>query len=125
MAGDMNARTGAQNATTGSEHLVLQELLDHESFRNSSSLAPGTRNSKDTIINDRGAQLIDFGCEWNLTILNGSVLGDILGDWTCYRYNGNSVVDYVMISHELKDTISHLEVQEFSEAAFMQFAHVS
>ena len=115
MAGDMNARTGAQNATTGSEHLVLQELLDHESFRNSSPLAPGTRNSKDTVINDRGAQLIDFGCEWNLTILNGSVLGDILGDWTCYRYNGNSVVDYIMISHKLKDTISHQEVQEFSE----------
>ena len=115
LAGDMNARTAAQNAITGNEHHVLQHLLNNESFRDDSTLAPCNRNSKDDIVNDRGNQLLDFGCEWNLTIVNGSVLGDILGDWTCYRYNGSSVVDYIMVSHEFKDSILHLKILDLSE----------
>ena len=90
---------------------------DFQAFqlKDDNSLTPRTRNSKDSAINERGTQLIDFGCEWNLTILIGSVLGDVLGDWTCYRYNGNSVVDYIMISHELTNSVSHLVIQELSE----------
>ena len=115
IAGDMNARTGAQNSVTGNEHVVLHQLLNNDPSRDDCSLTSCHRNSRDGITNERGNQLLDFGCEWNLTILNGSVLGDILGDWTCYRYNGSSVVDYIMVSHELKDSISHLKILELSE----------
>ena len=115
MIGDMNARTGSKNSITGNEHHVLQQLVNNESFRNDSSLASCSRNSRDEIVNDRGDKLLDFGCEWNLTIINGSILGDVLGEWTCYRYNGNSVVDYIMASHELKESISNLQVMELSE----------
>ena len=94
---------------------MLQQLLNNDSFMDDSSLIACKRNSKDCITNDRGNQLLDFGCEWNLTIINGATLGDTLGDWTCYRYNGNSVVDYVMISHELKDSVSYLKVLELTE----------
>ena len=80
IGGNMNARTGAQNSISGDEHRVLQELLEHEFFKDDNSLTPRSRNSKDSVLNERGTQLIDFGCEWNLTILNVFVLGDVLGD---------------------------------------------
>ena len=80
IAGDMNARNVAQNSISGYKHRVLQELLEHELFRDDNSLTPRSRNSKDSVLNERGTQLIDFGCEWNLTILNVFVFGDVLGD---------------------------------------------
>ena len=115
IAGDMNARTGPNNAITGREHLVLQDLLNSNSINDQQSLGAGKRVSKDTVTNERGNKLLDFGCAWNLSIVNGSVLGDSLGDWTCYRYNGSSVVDYIMVSHTLRDTISYLKVLELTD----------
>ncbi len=69
----------------------------------------------EAVINERGKQLIDFGCEGNLKIMNGSAVGDPLGKWTCYRYNGNSTVDYILVSHNLKDKISYLKVLDLTE----------
>ncbi|KAL5247926.1 hypothetical protein ACHWQZ_G017182 [Mnemiopsis leidyi] len=115
IAGDLNARTGPNNAITGREHLVLQDLLSSNSIKDQQSLSARKRVSKDTVTNERGNKLLDFGCAWNLTIVNGSVLGDSLGEWTCYRYNGSSVVDYIMVSHTLRDTISYLKVLELTD----------
>ncbi|KAL5271652.1 hypothetical protein ACHWQZ_G002057 [Mnemiopsis leidyi] len=115
IAGDMNARTGSNNAVTGRENLVLQDLFSSNLTNDHQSLSAGKRNSKDTNTNERGNKLLDFGCEWNLTIVNGSVLGDTLGDWTCYRYNGSSVVDYMMVSHTLKEAINYLKVLDLTE----------
>ena len=64
---------------------------------------------------ERGKRLIDFGCVWNLSILNGSILGDIMGDWTCYRYNGNSIVDYMMVSHELRERVSFMKILDLTD----------
>ena len=48
-------------------------------------------------------------------MVNGATLGDSFGDLTCYTYNGNSVVDYMMVSHDLKDSISHLSILDLTE----------
>ena len=112
ITGDMNARTGGQATLSNYNEVVIQQLIEGDFTRNAHT---PKRASKDTVLNDRGKQLIDFGCEWNLKILNGATVGDLLGDWTCYRYNGNSVVDYMMVSHCLQESISFMKILELNE----------
>jgi hypothetical protein len=95
---------------------MLQNLINGDVHMINDLKGNLQRTSKDTVRNDRGERLIDFGCEWNLTILNGSTVGDIMGNWTCYRYNSNSIVDYnMLISHDLRDRVSSLKILELSE----------
>ena len=115
LLGDFNARTGGSNTISGNDEAMLQNLANGDVHLINDLKGNLQRNSKDTVRNDRGERLIDFGCEWNLTILNGSIVGDILGNWTCYRYNGNSIVDYMLISHDLRDRVSSLKILELSE----------
>ena len=107
VVGDMNARTGTSATVSANNDLVIQQLIEGTFPKDATH---PKRNSKDSTLNERGKQLIDFGCEWNLKILNGASVGDLLGDWTCYRYNGNSVIDYMMASHSLQDHISYFKV---------------
>jgi hypothetical protein len=66
--------------------------------------------SKDATLNDRGKKLLEFmeGC--NLTILNGSTVGDSMGEFTSYQYNGASIVDYMVVSTDIRDKINHLRI---------------
>jgi hypothetical protein len=42
-----------------------------------------------------------------LRILNGRILGDSNGNFTCFKYNGTSVVDYIYMSEDLiKQTLN-------------------
>ena len=59
------------------------------------------RNSKDLVCTPRGKELIDLCFASYLYILNGRTFGDILGKYTCFLYNGNSVIDYCMVSESL------------------------
>ena len=111
IAGDMNARTGGSATYSENNEAVIQQLADGNFSKNDNS---PERNSKDRVTNERGKQLVEFGCEWNLKILNGATVGDHLGDWTCYRYNGNSVVDYIMVSHDFQDKVSYLKVLDLT-----------
>ena len=111
VVGDMNARTGTSATVSANNNLVIQQLIEG-TFPTHSSLPK--RNSKDATLNESGKQLIDFGCEWNLKILNGASVGDLLGDWTCYRYNGSSVVDYMMVSHSLHEHVSYFKVLDLT-----------
>ena len=111
VVGDMNARTGTSATVSANNDLVIQQLIEGTFPKDATH---PKRNSKDSTLNERGKQLIDFGCEWNLKILNGASVGDLLGDWTCYRYNGNSVIDYMMASHSLQDHISYFKVLDLT-----------
>ena len=125
MAGDLNARTGGSATISANNDQVIQQLIEGTFPLDVN--AP-KRNSKDATLNENGKRLIDFGCEWNLKILNGTTIGDLLGDWTCYRYNGTSVIDYMMASHSLQDHVSYFKVLDLTEhsasgpscATFMQ-----
>jgi hypothetical protein len=46
-------------------------------------------------------------------VLNGRVLGDMLGHYTCYTPNGASVVDYVMVSEGILDQVLYFKVTNF------------
>ena len=44
-------------------------------------------------------------------MLNGRMLGDSIGYYTCHKYNGSSVVDYMIISEELLNSVNYFNVQ--------------
>ena len=88
--GDFNARTGYSNFITQNENWTDPRQQSH-----AESLC---RASKDPVTNERGRKLLDLISGCNLTILNGNCIGDALGEPTCLRYNGSSVVDYIIAS---------------------------
>ena len=47
-------------------------------------------------------------------ILNGRKNGDPFGEITCYQLKGKAVVDYVISSLELFDSITHVKVGDYS-----------
>jgi hypothetical protein len=53
------------------------------------------------IYNNRGKQLLEFCVTTKLRILNGRVIGDLFGKYTCHKPTGSSVVDYIILSEEL------------------------
>jgi hypothetical protein len=61
------------------------------------------RQSRDTKIDHRGKELLDLCISNQLSILNGRVLGDMFGNYTCYTPNGASVVDYVLVSENIRN----------------------
>ncbi|RUA06843.1 MAG: hypothetical protein DSY43_01110, partial [Gammaproteobacteria bacterium] len=100
MFGDFNSRTGAQNvAVNSSLQDVSMDLYE-------------ARCSRDDVINPFGRSLLSLCLSFELTILNGCVAGDALGKYTYISNTGDSVIDYLIISAELRDLCESLVVQE-------------
>ena len=85
--GDFNARTGNESDTINPDK--SDELFDINF-----TSPPPARNSRDTDLDQRGKDLLDLCKSADLHIVNGRKTGDLFGDFTCIKYNGNSVVDY-------------------------------
>ncbi len=109
-AGDFNARTASINGPSYGTDSSIYNALNNEEYSQSSYPLIDLRNSKDKIINERGKKLLDLINLSNMRILNGSTIGDIMGNYTCYRYNGCSVVDYMIVSHSLLRHINSFKV---------------
>ena len=56
------------------------------------------RNLRDVTVNSYGGLLAELCCGNDLVILNSRTIGDFLGQFTCYTYNGASVVYYTAAS---------------------------
>ena len=56
------------------------------------------RKSKDNIYNNFGLSLVEICFTYGIHVLNGRLFNDIQGEYTCFVYNGASVVDYMMTS---------------------------
>ena len=68
------------------------------------------RISQDTVVDTRGRELIDLCIKSQLRILNGRSFGDSQGMYTFHNYNGNSVVDYMIVSENLLSQILYFNV---------------
>ena len=64
----------------------------------------------DKITNTFGRNLIDLCNYQNLTVLNGRTLGDLQGQYSCFKYNGRSTVDYCIASQRILHQINHYQV---------------
>jgi hypothetical protein len=113
LCGDFNARMGN-----------LDDYVEHDSNFLNISDQIDRRNSRDTPVNAYGRCLSEPCCGNGLIALNGRSKGDFVGQFTCHTYNGASVVDYAIVSHNLFPFISHFSVSaltEFSHHCFLFF----
>ena len=114
VAGDFNARTGNRNSPAPIDSNEVLDQLVEGSFVKDSYPITSDRYSMDSILNERGKKLLEFASTCNIDILNGCILGDLIGNYTCHRYNGSSVVDYVMVSTKLRQIIQYLQVLDLN-----------
>ncbi len=104
--GDLNAKTGSLEDTISPDKSdELFELVLAE--------PPPKRNSQDNSVNPRGNDLLDMCKSLDLNIVNGRKTGDLFGNYTCFKWNGNSVVDYLVASPSVFKNVSTFEVGEF------------
>ena len=68
------------------------------------------RNNMDQGFNSYGPKLIDLCKAVPLRILNGRVLGDLFGKYTCFTPRGNSAVDYAAVSPQLLKSVRYFSV---------------
>ena len=104
--GDLNARTGDIQETISEddkEFLNVPEDYEADEQHNRQSQDLGT-------VNARGRNLLEICTALNLRILNGRIVGDLVGKKTCFHYNGSSVVDYVIASKNILRNVRYLIV---------------
>ena len=112
LAGDLNARIGNHPDYLLADRSI--KVLEQESgilF----PTQPRERLSRDPVKNSNGQALLDLLISNNVTLLNGRTIGDISGDYTCLKYNGSSVVDYIGVSTQLFHSVRSFRCQEFND----------
>lgn len=109
LCGDLNARTGldldfVQN--DNDKHIPLDPsyIIDSNVLQ---------RCSEDVKVDDRGKQVNELCISSRMRILNGRILGDSFGKFTCQKPTGASVVDYMVASDELLKDINYFHVHPF------------
>ena len=99
LCGDFNARTGNLNVNSQWDiHDMLSDQFEQ-------------RPSQDPNFNPFGNSLLSLCSTHDLTILNGSVKGDYTGKFTYVSPHGNSVIDYIIVSQNLRSFCESLHVQ--------------
>ena len=71
------------------------------------------RQNTGKTLDSRGKNLLDYCISYQLRILNGRVLGDAFGKYTCFTPQGCSVVDYVIVSEGILDQILYFCINDF------------
>ena len=104
--GDFNARTGNENSDAADTVDCGFDIFGNSEDAHSSP----HRVSKDTVVNDFGRYLLNVCTEFELTILNGSVDGSNIGNYTYISPTGCSVVDYFVASKTLLSLSLRLNV---------------
>ena len=109
LCGDFNARTAVNSDfICDDDHQFIPVYHNYDTDRNMVK-----RKSKDPITDGRGRSLLDFCIGNQLRILNGRVLGDMHGQFTCHTPNGSSVVDYVIVSENIFENILYFKIADF------------
>ena len=106
--GDYNARSG-----TKPDFLEAEDNTDIPvplGIYEADTVGTTSRLNLDTGHNKYGENLLSLCKSVPLRICNGRKLGDILGNYTCYTYNGQSCVDYCLASPNLFDKIKTFSV---------------
>ena len=80
------------------------------------NIASYPRGNLDNTTNEYGDRLLALCKAVPLRICNGRKIGDILGEFTCYTWNGKSMVDYCMVSPRLYHQIQYFQVENLYPA---------
>ena len=108
LCGDMNARTGnLPDMITDNNNLHVPLPDDYIVDKCIPSV------SQDKVVNSIGYLLLNFYKQSSLRILNGRLGNDkSVVRFTYNGHNGQSVVDYILVSNELLDTVSSFSVAD-------------
>lgn len=109
LCGDFNARCGTENDFVSND---LDNFVPIDAYYIADSSK--RRNSRDSKLDTRGKELLNFCIGNNLRILNGRMLGDSFGNFTCFNVHGQSVVDYVVASEEILRQVITFKVSSFN-----------
>ncbi|CAC5360011.1 unnamed protein product [Mytilus coruscus] len=104
LCGDLNARTGSELDFIEND-TYDPFAMDDEEYEYDIGLQK--RKSCDNKTDARDKQLLQ------LRILNGRMLGDSNGNFTCFKPNGTSVVDYIIMSEDLIQHTLNCKVSNF------------
>ena len=109
LLGDFNARTGrGRDYIRNEDNTHMPGVYDYQV----DNTACYTRGNMDLVTNNFGERLLSLCKSVPLRICNGRKLGDILGNYTCYTWNGKSTVDYCMVTPRLYHQIQHFLVSD-------------
>ena len=104
--GDFNAKTSNED-----DFIIPDKFNDDTDTHYREHLRK--RNSQDKNLDERGKNILDMCKGLDLSIINGRKTGDVFGNFTCFQWNGNSVVDYLITSEQLFKKIPNFKVGEF------------
>jgi exonuclease III len=110
LMGDFNARTSI------SPDFVIDESLDYVPippiYTPDAGITQRCSQDQNANVCQYGRQLLELCKTSGLKIANGRVLGDSGGRFTCHKYNGSSVVDYILAEHTTLSKFLYLTVDE-------------
>ena len=115
VCGDLNARTGTlsdvPDISLNSDPLCISNDLSFPIWTSESSLS--SRYSMDVKTNNYGKELLLLCQSSGLRIVNGRYsLDKHVGKFTCYKDNGQSVVDYLLAQENLFNSLLLFEIGE-------------
>ena len=113
LAGDLNSRISDFQDFIPSDD--LQFVFGETDYPSDTFDIP--RKSKDENYNRFGRSLIDLCCIYDIHVLNGRLFNDINGEITCTANEGSSIVDCMVASSSLFESILHFQVgnEDFSD----------
>ena len=110
--GDFNARTGIDldflDSEDNTDIPIPLDIYEVDCRRHLQ------RQNLDKTKNKYGEYLLSLCKSVPLRICNGRKLGDIFGSYTCYTSNGQSCVDYCLVSPRLYDNVQTFSVGQVS-----------
>ncbi len=112
--GDFNARTSNLNdfIVDDSDKYGIGELESGYQYISDENNA---RASRDKISNKDGQRLIDSCLANDCHILNGRIVGDLMGSFTSFQPKGNSIVDYMIASKNIFYNVEYFNVGDVNE----------
>ena len=117
LCGDFNARTSGLTDFIPNDD-SSENINEYPVPSDYHADLPLSRQNLDKSCNLHGNLLINICKDLQLRLLNGRFLGDSLGYFTFYNFNGQSVVDYMIASQNIFYDIDHFIVHcpiEFSD----------
>ena len=115
LCGDFNGKTGLEPDYCIDEDSHVTELLNDSYIHD----IPMVRRNTDTHeIDNHGSRLLSLCKTTGLRILNGRILGDYHGHYTCFSHSGKpSVIDYMLSTIDLFPKVEFIYVHEPNDSS--------